>query len=248
MATYDLFSDQSRLYAAYRPTYPEALYRFIMQHVKDRAAAWDCATGNGQVARRLADEFAQVYATDISKKQLDYAYHAPNIQYAIQRAERTSFPDNMFDLITVGQALHWFVLDNFYEEARRVSKPGGVIAAWGYSNVLLRNDVNAIVRDFYENVVGEFWEPARKMVEEHYVNLPFPFEEIQTPEFNIEGEWTVDHLLGYIMSWSATQSYIRKNGDDAVNKLKATLSSCCTPGEKLLIRFPVFLKLGIITK
>src|SRR5882672_948119 len=120
----DLFSAQAKQYAAFRPTYPEALYDFIFQHVHGNENAWDCATGNGQVAQRLARQFKKVYATDISQKQLDQASPANNIHYAVSPAESTPFPDHQFDLITVGQALHWFDLDKFYAEVKRVIKPG----------------------------------------------------------------------------------------------------------------------------
>lgn len=66
----DYFSQQSKLYAAFRPTYPDALYNFIFSHLKDKQVAWDCGTGNGQVAQKLSTAFSKVYATDISAQQI----------------------------------------------------------------------------------------------------------------------------------------------------------------------------------
>src|SRR3954470_6311391 len=111
MGTKDYFSNHAKIYAAFRPTYPEELYSFIFQHLEQRTTAWDCATGNGQVASYLAKHFDQVYATDISQQQLDNAILLPNISYTVSAAEKTSFPDQFFDLVTVGQALHWFNAD-----------------------------------------------------------------------------------------------------------------------------------------
>ncbi|HEX6226203.1 MAG TPA: class I SAM-dependent methyltransferase, partial [Chryseolinea sp.] len=119
----DLFSSHSKIYAAFRPTYPKALYEFIFQHVGGKNSAWDCATGNGQVAKYLSYYFDKVYATDISQQQLDQAAREENIFYSKTPAERTGFPDDQFDLITVAQALHWFDRDSFYSEALRVAKP-----------------------------------------------------------------------------------------------------------------------------
>src|SRR5688572_2580381 len=107
MATKDLFSSQSKAYAAFRPTYPAELYEFIFRNTKNFVLAWDCATGNGQVAQDLSKRFKKVYATDISQQQLDEAFKVTNIQYSVSKAEQTNFPDSSFDLITVGQALHW---------------------------------------------------------------------------------------------------------------------------------------------
>ena len=69
----DFFSSQSKVYAAFRPTYPKELYQFIFRHLTEKKVAWDCATGNGQVAQYLASYFNEVYATDISQQQLDHA-------------------------------------------------------------------------------------------------------------------------------------------------------------------------------
>src|SRR5829696_3739013 len=103
MATKDYFSDQSKTYATFRPTYPNDLYDFVFRRVKNKSTAWDCATGNGQVAQILRHHFKTVEATDLSEQQIANAFHAPNINYSVSKAEKSSFPDNNFDLITVGQ-------------------------------------------------------------------------------------------------------------------------------------------------
>src|SRR5688572_10636286 len=107
MSRKDYFSGHSKVYAAFRPTYPEELYQFIFKHLKRKSVAWDCATGNGQVAQYLSRHFKKVYATDISQQQLDQAFQAENIFYSVGAAERSNFEERTFDLITVAQALHW---------------------------------------------------------------------------------------------------------------------------------------------
>ena len=109
----DLFSAQSKEYASSRPTYPRALFEFIVGLVDEKNLAWDCATGNGQAALVLTDYFKQVIASDISARQLENARQESNIKYQIFRAEDTPLKDNSVDLITIAQALHWFDLDRF---------------------------------------------------------------------------------------------------------------------------------------
>jgi len=75
----DNFSKQASVYAKYRPTYPPALFDFILKQIKNKQAAWDCGTGNGQAAKELAKHFEKVFGTDISQKQIDNAYKASNI-------------------------------------------------------------------------------------------------------------------------------------------------------------------------
>src|SRR5688572_14298485 len=119
MAIKDYFSQQSKLYAAFRPLYPEALYDFIFRHLKKCDVAWDCATGNGQVAQKLATVFTKVFATDISQQQIAEGFPADNIFYSVSAAEKTTFTRDQFDLITVGQALHWIDTAEFYKEVNR---------------------------------------------------------------------------------------------------------------------------------
>lgn len=241
----DLFSDHSPIYKAFRPLYPEALYDFIFSLVRSKDAAWDCGTGNGQVAHRLAKNFKRVAATDISQRQIDEATAAPNISYSVCRAEKTNFPEDIFDLITVAQALHWFDQEAFYREVRRVGRQSSVLAVWGYGNIITDEPVLTHVRDFYSNRVGQYWDDARIHVETGYRHLPFPFPEIEAPSFHIRAEWTGSHLAGYLRSWSATQRCIAATKHDPVPTVVDTLAKeGITPSSKISVSFPVFLKVG----
>lgn len=244
MTTKDLFSGHANLYAAFRPTYPEELYQFIFQFVPGKGIAWDCGTGNGQVAQRLAQTFTKVYATDLSEKQIAEAVRHPNIEYSVSSAEKTSFPDSTFDLITVAQALHWFNTDAFYREVRRVASPDATLAFWGYGNITINAELDAHIQHFYSRVVGEFWDSARHHVETEYRDIPFPFTMIESPRFHIQQRWTLDHLCGYLESWSATQRYIAERHSNPVKELRSVLRASWGAEDTLTVRFPVFLKLG----
>ncbi len=239
----DLFSAHANIYAAFRPTYPKELYDFIFSELNARHKAWDCATGNGQVAGYLADSFQEVYATDISQQQLNNAIKKDNIFYSVSPGEKTSFADHQFDLITVAQALHWFDRDKFYEEARRVSKEGSLLAIWGYAFLNIQPDVDKIIMNFYSNVVGPYWDEARRLVEEEYRTLSFPFKEIESPKFDITATWTLNHLAGYLESWSATQRYIKGTGNNPLPDVLTQLERVWKRGDSKPVRFPVFLKL-----
>ena len=238
----DYFSGHSKLYASFRPTYPEDLYAFVFKHVKNLDTAWDCATGNGQVAQVLAKHFKQVEATDISQQQLDNAVQVKNIHYSAQVAEKTAFADNTFDLITVGQAMHWFDLDKFYSEVNRVAKKDALLAVWGYAVCSVSPNVDEHFNHFYNHVVGPYWDSARRMVEEEYKNLPFPFEQIETPRFSIQVEWTLEEFAGYLTTWSATQKFIKDKDYNPVPEVVKLIQPYWNEKEK--VTFPVFLKLG----
>lgn len=240
----DFFSGHSKLYAMFRPTYPESLYSFIFNHVKNFDCAWDCATGNGQVAGRLSQDFKKVFANDISQQQLDNAIRKPNIYYSINGAEQTAFADHQFDLITVGQALHWFEIEKFYAEVKRVAKQDALLALWGYSLCNVNPKIDLILNNFYRNEVGPYWDDARKIVEEEYKNIPFPFNGITTPKFSIDVHWTLPEFSGYITTWSATQKFIKAKGFDPVPEMINKIKSYWI--NNMPVSFPLFLKLGEI--
>ena len=241
----DRFSTQSKSYAAFRPTYPSALYDFIMKHVSHNQTAWDCACGNGQVAKDLADRFEKVYATDHSENQIANAVKKDNIIYSVSPAEKTSFADQQFDLVTVGQALHWLDRPAFFDEARRVSKPGGVIAIWGYSLLSINEDIDPIVNHFYTEVIGPYWDKERKLVDEQYKTVDFPFEKIEVPSFEFSFEWTSDEFLGYVSTWSSVQKYIRQNNEDPVHLIAADIQKLWGH-QRRKISFPLFVLMGYI--
>ncbi len=244
MSKKDYFSGHAKLYASFRPTYPKALYQFIFEHVKEFDTVWDCATGNGQVAQYLAKRFNKVLATDISQQQLDNAYQAENIFYSVAAAEKTNLPDQSIDLITVAQALHWFTAEDFYTEVMRVAKPGAIIAVWGYNVLSVSYEVDKIIENFYLNTTGSYWDERRKLVDDGYQTLPFPFKGIAFPEIEMEAAWSLKHLTGYLTTWSATQKFIKVNGFDPVPAVYKTLKPYWKEGETKIIRFPLFGKIG----
>ncbi len=247
MTTKDLFSQHAKSYATFRPTYPMDLFEFIYSHCKSYEVAWDCATGNGQAAKELASRFKKVYATDISEKQLENAAQRDNIIYSVSQAERTSFPANSFDLITVAQAVHWINFDSFYPEVVRVAKPNAVLAVWGYSLLSINPVIDEVLNDFYVRVVGSYWDKERRFIDQKYQTIPFPFEEIQSPQFEMTFEWRIDDLQGYLGTWSAVQKFIKANKFNPVNALIDSIRPYWSE-EKKSISFPLFLKLGVIKK
>ncbi len=243
MLPLDRFSGHADLYAQYRIDYPTELYDFILSFVPKRKKAWDCATGNGQVAGVLADLFEMVDATDISEPQLGRAVQKPNIRYQLSPAERTPFADQMFDLITVAQALHCFDVPTFHQEVRRVAKPGAAIAEWGYGLVKLGPYLDPILVDFYRNRIGPYWDPQRKFIDEGYATLPFPFANAQQASFVARRNWPLERLLNYLRTWSAVRQYIHENEEDPVTQLGEELKPFWRADERE-IQFPIFLRVG----
>jgi ubiquinone/menaquinone biosynthesis C-methylase UbiE len=244
----DNFSTQSDNYAKYRPTYPADFFDYLNALVPNKQHAWDCGTGNGQVAAELAKTFHQVSATDISQSQLDNALQASNITYSVQPAEETNFPDQQFDLITIAQAIHWFDFDRFYAEVRRTAKANALICVMGYGMIAVSEQIDAVIADFYENVIGPYWDKERKYVDENYATIPFPFTEVPTPQFANRLQWSQEHLIGYLNTWSAVKHFIKQNGHNPVDQLKDSIARHWGKEEVREIKFPLLVRIGQITR
>ena len=238
----DRFSNHSKEYATFRPGYPKGLYDFIFNHVNYFNCAWDAGTGNGQVAADLASRFRRVLATDISVRQLDQARRLTNIDYSVA-GEVTVFPNRTTDLITVGQAIHWFDRDNFYKEVKRVAKPGSLVAVWGYGLLSISPEIDPLLEHFYREVVGPYWDPERKLIDERYQTISFPFDEIKTPAFRFSVQWSLKELQGYLETWSSVRKYMQINNTNPVDDFVGLIRSSWS-NEKVAANFPLFLRLG----
>lgn len=240
----DNFSSGSDKYALYRPSYPAAFYDYLKTIINGNENAWDCATGNGQVAEMIASVFTNVFATDISQQQINNAVHRPNIHYSVQPAEKTNFQNNFFDLIIVAQAVHWFDFEKFFTEVKRTSKQNSLLVIIGYGRLKTEPKVEEVVEKFYSKVVGPYWDKERKYIEEEYKTIPFPFGEIQPPSFTSSYEWTLEHLLGYLGTWSAVKHYIKQNGNNPIDLIRDEMAKAWGNTEKRAVDFPLISRIG----
>lgn len=240
----DNFSLGAEDYAKFRPHYPVELFEYVYALVNQKNAAWDCGTGNGQVAGVLADAFKEVFATDISQQQLDAAIQKPNIYYSKQPAEQTSFPDQQFDLIVVAQAIHWFTFDAFYAEVKRTLKPGSPLVVLGYGLMQTEAPLQRIINHFYTKIIGPYWDAERHYIDEQYQSIPFPFKEIEMPFFEMKYKWSPEQLLGYLGTWSAVKHYEKQNGHDPVQLISNEITAAWGNARTHLFRFPVLLRAG----
>lgn len=242
----DLFSAQADAYKKFRPVYPQALYDYILSFVAERECGLDVATGNGQAAVVLATYFKKVYAIDTSAAQLKNAEPKNNIEYFECAAEHTFFKPHTFDLITVAQAYHWLQHEAFAQEAKRIAKRDAVVAVWVYDRFETDNKaLNDLMNLFYFDIVGPYWDAGRKAVDNHYADLPFPYQPLPRQTFYIELTWTKAQIAGYLSSWSAVQSYIQKNGHSPVSLIQKELDTLL--GEAAIqLQFPIYLRIGRI--
>lgn len=241
----DHFSGVSSGYAAFRPSYPSALFDALADIAPSQALAWDCGTGTGQASVELAHRFTQVVATDASASQIEQAVANPRVTYRVAPANESGLSDASVGLVTVAQALHWFDVDAFHAEAKRVLMPHGVIAEWSYGLLHVPTAphvtdlVNALDRD-----IGAWWPPERRHIDEGYQSLPFPFEPIDIGKFDMQADWTREQLLGYLGTWSAVTRFRDDRGSDPLEPLAAAMADAWGTVPTHRIHWPLTLRVG----
>jgi SAM-dependent methyltransferase len=233
------------------------LFEYLAGLCPSRELAWDVGTGNGQAAIGLAAHFRRVIATDATAAQIARARPHERIEYRVATAEAGGLSPSSADLVAVAQALHWFDLAAFYAEVRRVAAPGAVIAAWCYGLPRVDPAVDAVLEHFYHQTVGPYWAAGRRLIDERYETIPFPFEECGAgPEnvtasalppggFRCQAEWTMGQYLDYIASWSAVAAHNQKHGGDIVGAVAEAFSVPWGGQERSRrVQWPIYLRVG----
>ena len=149
------------------------------------------------------------------------------------------------DLVTVAQALHWFDLTSFYQEVSEWRGRAEFSRCGVTRSSMSRPRSTRLSTAFMRGIVGDYWPPERRIVEEGYQTLPFPFEELTAPEFQMVHSWNLEHLMGYFASWSSTQRYRKQTGADPLVLIADDLKAAWGDPERTRdVVWPVSLRVG----
>ena len=241
----DHYSGHAEAYARHRPRYPDELFAWLASVSPGRALAWDVGTGSGQVAVALAEHFDRVIATDASGEQLARAIPHERVEYRHEPAGHASLASGTADLITAGAAAHWFELEEFHREARRVGRNGAVVALFSYGPRDFADAIGPALHRFQEEILGRYWPERIRYVHERYATLPFPFDEIAAPAFEMTAEWDLGELLAFLETWSASQRYFQERGTRATAEVAPELARMWGhPARRRRLRCPLFVRAG----
>ncbi|MBW4530368.1 MAG: class I SAM-dependent methyltransferase [Aphanothece saxicola GSE-SYN-MK-01-06B] len=240
----DHFGTVAGAYADFRPTYPPPLFDWLAAAAPARQRAWDCATGTGQAAVAMTAHFSEVVASDASASQLAAASPHPRVHYRLAAAESSGLEADSIDLVTVAQALHWLERPLFFAEVERVLRPSGVLAVWSYGIPRLEGEAaDALLQHFYADIVGPYWPAEKALVENGYRDLVLPFGSLQTPSFAMDVAWSLEQVLGYCSSWSATARYRAALGQDPIDDLRPALAAAWgEPKTQRCLHWPLTIK------
>lgn len=243
----DLFADSSHAekYANLRPKVPssvaDAVVNFMKQG-KDQPSAdlvIDIGCGSGQSTSIFAPHFTKALGVDPSESQIKFAKQhnqTSNVEFQVGSAESLPVASSSTSLVVAMTAAHWFDLDQFYDECRRMLMPGGVItlgidghipdftsmrsqiwpdAAENSAKVL---QLQKLVDDFEASLD---WSPRVQHFKDRYRNLQMPREdfEIERREDCFQDvSWSLEEVLMFFTTWSGYNSFMTKNPKSQILK------------------------------
>ena len=154
-----------------------------------------------------------------------YARHRPTYPYALfdwltsvaparEMAWDCTCGNGQAAVGLVAQAAHWFDFEAFFAEVKRVGRVGGVLALAAYELHRVTPEIDAITDQFYEPVLGDYWQPERRHIKAGYRDIPFPFQNIATPELFMAADWTAADCIGFLNTWSSIRRYREETGKD----------------------------------
>ncbi|KAI9755880.1 MAG: hypothetical protein M4579_004093 [Chaenotheca gracillima] len=176
-------------YAAFRPSYPEKLYKTLVSYHKGPSnLCIDLGCGHGVVSRALAGHFTTVLGTDPSAVMIAQARSStpsssyPNVTYVEAAAESLPMVSSgTVDMVVAGQAAHWFNYPRLFPELARVVRSGGTLAFWGYKDHVFVDFPRASkIMDHYahgkdDRLLGPYWaQPGRSIVENRLRDIKPP--------------------------------------------------------------------------
>ena len=186
-------------YIRYRPHYPKAVIDLLCHEcgLNRGSVIADIGSGTGILTELLLRNGNVVNAVEPNNEMREAAERLlgafPNFLSIAGTAEATTLPERSVDILTAGQAFHWFKRAETRVEFVRVLKPGGWVALmWNdrnisdrpffkaYENLLVTygTDYDAVgAKHVDDKIVGDFFAPAK------FKRAQFPNQQ----EFDFEG-------------------------------------------------------------
>jgi SAM-dependent methyltransferase len=185
-----------------------------------------------------------VIATDPSREQIAAAIPHPNVEYRVEPAEQSTLAAASVDLAVAAQAAHWFDWPRYVVEVDRVARPGALVALVSYGILIVDGEAGREIAHYYHDVVGPYWPPGRKHVENGYRDLAWPWPTVDAPAIDMTADWTRDELVGYVTTWSATVKLVDQVGPGPFEEFRARLSKVWPEGERRSVRWPLAIRLA----
>lgn len=127
------FTSRVKDYIKYRPGYPQAIIDFLKEEniLKESSVVADIGSGTGILSELFIKNGNKVYSVepnlDMRKAAEILLSKYDNFISINGSAEKTGLKERTIDLITAGQAFHWFDVEKTKREFKRILKSDGYI-------------------------------------------------------------------------------------------------------------------------
>ena len=233
-----IFQTAASFYAEFRVPYPRELVDRVVAEcgLDGRQRLLDLGCGTGEVFLRLLPHLSSVVAVDPDPDMLAHAKRksprrsSSDIRFVQATAEEIDGTYGVFDLVTAGASFHWMDRQLVARTvARDLLVPGGTLVILGSMSLWHGEEPwHAVVRDVIRRWCGEnrragtglFQTPSQP----HQAALELLGYAVEETIFEVDHEWSLKTLLGYLYSTSfASPGVLAGNRDRFEADLMASL-------------------------
>jgi SAM-dependent methyltransferase len=243
------FTGKAAVYAKYRPTYPKEILKILGDQIEftRESVVADIGSGTGILSKIFLENGNAVYSVEPNNSMRSYAERDlsmyPQFHSVAAIAEDTGLPGSSIDLVTAGQALHWFDRERARKEFARILKPTGyALIVYNerkkedgmmddYDKIIDRNASKSETPDVDAEYLSQFYEGG------HYKEFTVPNE--QALDF--------DGLLGRASSASYLPSRDQPGFESLEKDLRELFDTYEQKG-KIILRYETLLFLGQVPR
>ena len=212
----DRFASTEEYYARHRPGYGDAAVRHLCQRfaLDDSARVLDLGCGAGQITVPLAAHAGEVVGMDPNEAMLREARRRAeaagieNVEWVVGSDSDLSDDLGTVRLTAMGRSFHWMDQEATLDRLYRMTERGGGVALLDDPEWLTRGTrewqaaVYELVDEYLDDVpdrtgpVDDYDDPWDETV------AASQFDDVETATFEVERDWTVDSVVGYVFSLS----------------------------------------------
>ncbi len=202
------FSNRVDAYIRYRPRYPEAILPFLADACGYSSATViaDVGSGTGILAEMFLKNGNLVSGIEPNEAMRGAAERMlagyPGFQSVTGTAEVTNLPDKSVDLVTAGQAFHWFDPDLAKMEFRRILRPGGYVALLWNSRQIETTPFLRAYEELLQTYALDYREVSHKYAGAEILGAFFSPGSPQYARFKNEQRFDLAGLQGRLLSSS----------------------------------------------
>jgi SAM-dependent methyltransferase len=202
------FSSRVENYIKYRPGYPSGVIDTLAKEcgLTEKSVIADVGSGTGILSELFLKHGNPVFGVEPNREMREAGERLlkqfPNFTSVNGTAESTTLADHSADLITAGQAFHWFDRVPTRQEFTRILKPNGFVALiWNDR----QTDASPFLRDYEEllQTYGtDYKQVNHRNVDVEAMTAFFAPQSFTRREFESQQVFDLEGLTGRLLSSS----------------------------------------------